>query len=247
MVSISNLRLVWFASEITGGDANRLFASFCGQQPDRTSTSRQPSVHQPAIEIAAGIWNDYETEVQVQHGRIDVLFQPIPADAAIGSQEPHMVDGTTALVQVLSAINASSWLPIANRISAIITAYFPGPDVVAAREKFNNFLKIDLGIPEASDHFFQVNRQTLLEDVLCNRVIQLAVVEFQNIQINTGINGITQSSAKASQALSLTLDFNTILRAEVFELNSQKKLFASLFSEMRRAFDVGNIKFLIDG
>ena len=246
MASISNLRLVWFPLEHTSGVATRLFAEFCGAEPDRSSVSRQPSVHQPAIETAGGVWGDFDVEVQVQHGRIDMVVQPTQIGVVRESPVPPTVEASDILPKVLQGIRGVQTAIKASRLSVIAVALDLGKDLKEARDKFAAYIGYDFNVPEASDHFFQINRRATIEGVLCNRVVQLVVSEFQNLQISFVPGGSVQNVASASQALMLTLDFNTAPQANEIALDAQNNIFEGLFSEIMRANDRGNLDFLRD-
>jgi len=208
--------------------------------------SRQPTVHQPAIETAGGVWEDFDVDIQVQHGRVDMVVQPAQLGVVRDTPVPPTVQPSDILPKALSALQRTQTPIKANRISAIVTALDLGKDVSEAREKFATYIGHDFRIPDASDHFFQINRRAPIEGVLCNRVLQLVVSEFQNFQISFAPGGAVQNLASARQALAITLDFNTQPQSSEISLDEQKNIFAGLFSEIVRALDRGNLDFLRD-
>lgn len=244
MTSISNLRLVWFPLEYTRGLATDLFAEFCGAEPDRSSISRHPTANQPAIETAGGGWGDFDVDVQVQHGRVDLVVQPGQLGVVRDSPVPQVVEVNDILPKVLLAVKGAQTGIKANRISVIATALDVGRDIQEARDKFVAYIGFDIGVPDSSDHFLQINRRALIGGVTCNRVIQLVVSEFQNFQISFAPSGPVQNWASASQALTLTLDFNTVPQPKEITLDDQKNIFDGIFAEILRALERGSLDYL---
>ncbi len=246
MWPIQNLRLVWFSTDITKSDAERLFTSLFTQEPDHLTISKQPTAQSPTLETAGGSVDIWNVEVQRQIGRLDLIVQPVTSLVHGDDPQLPLLDAKATFEMALNALQAATWVPTSQRLSVVASAICAADSLDDARRKFYNYLGYDFNINGASDHSFQMNRRSMLVEDEVNRVDQLSVLQMQKLQISVGQEGVPQRVLASSESLSVLHDFNTVPTAENFPANVQLGVFCDLLNEVTRAMKIANLGFLRD-
>jgi hypothetical protein len=246
MLPIQNLRLAWFSADLTRSDAEKLYLSLFKQEPERSTSAKQPSQQNPFLETVGGTLDDCSVEIQRQIGRIDLLVHPLGSADDLSDGVPNLLDTQSIFEKIKLALQSSDWMPESQRVSVVASALSLANDLLDARQQFATYVGHDFEIPEASDHFFQINRKAHFGEAECNRIVQLSVVEFQKMQISLGATEKAQEVVTLYRALSIVHDFNTVPIGQVFAKTAQLAVFSSLFTEIRRALERNNLDFLKD-
>lgn len=207
------VQLAIFCQTIDGVEAQELFKTGLGREPDSTQRNRTISPANPFLSVAAGLSGAVNHTVQVQTGHIDVHVAPIPpAEIDLDNPAP-LFNVEPVLAELVEFVRrVAGQLPAVVRVALVGTLMSRVDDYQTAAGVVGSMLGADVNRPDISDLMFQINRRKPMgHGQSMNRLIRLNVAEIQAVTVQQGLqaNGVVAMIPIQTMA-SLQLDFNTV-------------------------------------
>lgn len=239
-----SVRFVWFTEDHSKIKISELFRELVGEDADEVTISKLPTAQNPFLGQAAKSVNGRAVMLQLQIGRLDLVFQPEPAQHLTDVIET--VETESALEFGISCIRRADNLPRSIRLSVVANTVELVEDIGAAGRRFQAMIGLDSKIEGLTDHLFQANRITSFDGAAGNRLVQYSTSAFQRMRVQfSGQSGQGQQSViGVSFGVCATYDFNTVPDGTVFEVDKQKAIFGMIVDEVKRAATLENLTFL---
>jgi hypothetical protein len=234
------IHFVWFLAGSNDVKTDQIFQLLTGEEPDNIQRNKTPNPVNPFLSSASGHVPGIVLTVQLQPGRLDAIFTAPEDD--IGDEDGVPLLDTEAVFDLFvgKAEAISTSLGGSLRLAVVANLVKPSVDESAACASFLEAIGYDLGVSDARDLLFQVNRRKALEatNVEMNRIMRFGVSAFQKfvfqLELQTPGTGTSLPISKQNFGMVLTLDFNTVPTGQVIESERCAPIFKEILEELKR-------------
>ncbi|MER9840143.1 hypothetical protein NKJ59_02635 [Mesorhizobium australicum] len=238
------IQFVWFLAEVDGLSAGDIFRQIWSTEPEQIQQNRAPNPSNPFLSVASIIEGGRTSQVQVQPGRVDVIYSadPLQEDQAAFHSLFDLVPNLTKMLQgvELNKIVVRD----AFRLAAVVTVLKPVSTYEHGVGEFIEALGFDFAVPNATDLVFQVNSRKSLGDVNVNRLIQLGTIGIHsgNFTLMPGARIPMPDASTTQYAARRHFDFNTVPDGRLLEHASHGPILRSLADEITRVIEAGAVR-----
>lgn len=231
---LHSYRVVWFGGGTESIGAGELFSTAFGDEAETVQKNRVPGVTNPFWSKASGRSGaNTLVEVQVQPGRIDVVFAPPP------DQSPE-----TSTLRIDKSVITDIATTLANagqaaRVAIVVEAILPQPDYQTALFTSQSHAGLENLVPGVHDFSLQMNRRRKFkcDDAQeMNFVARWGTAISQLIQIDFGSGQVQPSPVTHLQhAASVLLDINSVPTGASIETGQQITMYLEM-DEVAQSF-----------
>lgn len=227
-------RISWFSSELSNFNAERLYSTLIGEEPETVQSNKKVGPANPLLSVVIGTCRFGQATVQVQPDRVDLIVSSdVSNGITVGPPECfEFHDFLSSCIHNRESkdisVSGAYRLAIGASLLHKVNSY---PEAVGVISELTG---IYVPFSDVSDFMFQLNRRKKIgNNIEVNRLIKYGVAlvggYFVNQQFTTGQSRISEISSDTNVVVEL--DINTVPSAFELHHEMQGEIFRSLANE----------------